>query len=139
MILQQFCVAESNKIVTQDRTQLVTTFNNWSVKMKRVGLYQTQVQKRPSSQTSAPSADLDPLPSPVLVLLDHFSSQTDGLQVSVLLLLLLAAPPLSLCLSQRVDHGHVDIQVVGFLETLPAHQTLKLQICLSLVFGHVVL
>lgn len=91
------------------------------------------------------AADLEPLLSSVLVLLNHLPGQSDGVQVRVrwrlrllLLLLLLAAASLDLGLNQRVDHGHVDVQVVGLLETLPAHQASKLQVSLRLVFGHVV-
>lgn len=120
---------------TLDRSQLVVTLKNRS---RSWFLLNTRSRQLPDSKSQYLSADLDPLLSPVLVLLDHFSGQTDGLQVGILLLLL-AAAPLSLGLSQRVDHGHVDVQVVGFLEALPAHQALKLQVCLSLVFGHVVL
>lgn len=42
-------------------------------------------------------------------------------------------------LGQGVHHGHVNIEVVGLLEALPALVTSKLQLCLRLVFGHVVL
>lgn len=90
---------------------------------------------------SAADLDLDSLLSSVMVLLNHLSGQCDGVQVGVwllLLLLLLAAAFLSLGLSQRVYHGHVDVQVVGLLETLPAHHARELQVGLSLVFGHVV-
>lgn len=42
-------------------------------------------------------------------------------------------------LGQGVHHGHVNIEVVGLLEALPALVTSKLQLRLCLVFGHVVL
>lgn len=77
----------------------------------------------PVPSLCAHTADLDPLLSPVLVLLNHLPSQSDGVQVGeewlLLLLLLLTAASLNLGLSQRVDHGHVDVQVVGLLETFP--------------------
>lgn len=88
--------------------------------------------------TRAADLDLDSLQSSVLVLLDHLPGQSDGVQVGVERLLLLAAASLSLGLSQWVDHRHVDVQVVGLLETFPAHQARKLQVGLCLVFGHVV-
>lgn len=89
--------------------------------------------------TRAANVDLDSLPSSVLVLLNHLPGQSDGVQVGVeRRLLLLTAASLSLGLSQRVDHRHVDVQVVGLLETFPAHQARKLQVGLCLVFGHVV-
>lgn len=69
--------------------------------------------------------------SSVLVLLERLSSETDGL--------LPAGALLDLGQNQRVDHGHVDVQVVGLLEALPAHQTLKVQVGLGLVLGHVIL
>lgn len=111
-----------------------TTASNWSL----------------SHSLSARAADLNGLLSPVLVLLDHFPSQSDCVQVierllwwlllllRLLLLLLLAAVFLSLHLSQWVDHGHVNIQVVGLLETFPTNDTRKLQVSLCLVLGHVV-
>lgn len=53
----------------------------------------------------------------------------------------LRLPPLGflLRLGQGVHHGHVNIEVVGLLEALPALVTSKLQLCLRFVFGHVVL
>ena len=87
--------------------------------------------------TTAADLDLDSLSSSVLVLLNHLPGQRDGVQVRVELLLL-AAASLNLGLSQRVDHGHVDVEVVGLLETFAAHEARKLQVCLCLVFGHVV-
>lgn len=94
----------------------------------------------PVPSLCARTADLDPLLSPVLVLLNHLPSQSDGVQVGEerLLLLLLTASSLNLGLGQRVDHGHVDVQVVGLLETFPTKQASKFQVSLCLVFGHVV-
>lgn len=37
-----------------------------------------------------------------------------------------------------MDHGHVDVEVVGLLKTLPTHDAGKLQVSLCLVFGHVI-
>lgn len=76
--------------------------------------------------------------SSVLVLLNHLPGQSDGVQVGVKRLRLFAAASLNLRLCQRVDHGHVDVQVVSLLETFAAQQTRKLQVGLRLVFGHVV-
>lgn len=86
----------------------------------------------------ARTADLDSLSSSVLVLLNHLPCQSDGLQVGVQRLLLLIAGPLDLGLSQRVDHRHVDVQVVGLLKTFAADQTREIQVGLCFVFGHVV-
>lgn len=46
---------------------------------------------------------------------------------------------LVLGLRQRVDHGHVHIEVVGLLEPPATLVTGKIQLGLSLVFSHVVL
>lgn len=94
----------------------------------------------PSYSSCTRAADLDPAPllSSVLVLLNHLPGQSDGVQVGVKRLRLFGAASLNLRLSQRVDHGHVDVQVVCLLETFAAQQTRKLQVGLRLVFGHVV-
>lgn len=42
-------------------------------------------------------------------------------------------------MNQRVNHGHVDVEVVRLLKTFAAHETGKLQVGLRLVFGHVIL
>lgn len=83
------------------------------------------------------AADLDSLPSPLLVLMRHLAAQRDGLQVVERRLLVAAS--LALHVRQRVHHGHVDVQVVSLLETLLADLTRKLQVGLRLVLGHVVL
>lgn len=38
-----------------------------------------------------------------------------------------------------MHHGHVDIKVMGLFEALSTLVAGKLQLCLSFVFGHVVL
>lgn len=89
----------------------------------------------------------DVLSSSVLLVLHHLPRQRDRGQIRVrrrrrLLLLLLdatTAASRSLSLSQRVDHGHVDVEVVRLLEALPADHALELQVGLGLVLGHVVL
>lgn len=83
------------------------------------------------------AADLDPLRSPLLVLVDHLAAQRDGLQV--IEQLLLAAASLTLHLSQGVHHRHVHVQVVRLLKALLADLARKLQVGLCLVLGHVVL
>lgn len=109
--------------------------------MKKWKLHYSLLELGNSHSLCAHAADLDlgsPLSS-LLVLLNHLPGQSDGVQVRVQRrLLLLAAAFLSLDLSQRVDHGHVDVQVVGLLKTFPANQARKLQVSLRLVFGHVV-
>lgn len=91
-----------------------------------------------SSCAHAADLDLDSVLSSVLVLLNHLSCQSDGVQVGVQWLLLLAAASVSFDLSQRVDHGHVDVQIVGLLKTFTADQARKLQVSFCLVFGHMV-
>lgn len=97
-----------------------------------------------SQQQQVLDLDLVSPSSSVLVLLHHLPGQCDGAQVGVrwrllLLLLLLQAASLSLRLDHRVNHGHVHVEVVSFLESLPAHEAGELQLGLRLVFGHVVL
>lgn len=95
---------------------------------------------REERQTSVGGGLLYPgaarLLSPVLLLLPPLPAQSQCVQLRVGRLL--AAPSLDLGLDQRVHHGHVDVQVVGLLEALPAHQARKVQVRLRLVFGHVV-
>ena len=54
-------------------------------------------------------------------------------------LLLEGDPSQGLPLGQQVDHGHVDVEVVGLLKALAAQDAGKLQIGFGLVLGHVVL
>lgn len=82
------------------------------------------------------AADLDSLPSPLLVLMRRLAAQRDGLQVVERLLL--AAASLTLHVRQRVHHRHVDVQVVSLLEALLANLAGELQVGLRLVLGHVV-
>lgn len=51
---------------------------------------------------------------------------------------LLVASFLHLGLSQRVDHGHVNVEIMGFFKALAAYQAGKLQVSLCLVFSHVI-
>lgn len=88
---------------------------------------------------SLPHSLCGPLLSSVPVLLDQLSGQRDGVQVCVRVCVRLrGSAPRAVGLGQRVNHGHVHVQVVCFLEALLAHQALELQVRLRFVLGHVV-
>lgn len=112
--------------------------NNKDKSLSSIGMlsYLLQAMSKTSHTSCPQAADLDPLPSPFLVLMGHLTGQRDGLQV--IQRLLLAAASLALHLSQWVHHRHVHVQVVGLLKTFLANLARKLQVCLCLVLGHVV-
>lgn len=83
---------------------------------------------RPAAGSSGP----DPRPSSVLVLRDQLSGEADGLQANR------AGLP-GLGQNRRVDHGHVDVEVVGLLKALAAGPALEGQVGLGFVLGHVIL
>lgn len=70
--------------------------------------------------------------SPVLVLLG------DCVQVLQRLLLLPLRVGARLALSQRVDHGHVHVEVVRLLKAFLANEAREFQVCFRLVLRHVV-
>ncbi|KAG7231068.1 hypothetical protein INR49_025098, partial [Caranx melampygus] len=89
--------------------------------------YAKQLLLRIISQTSAAALSSSQLRQLESQCADLDPEVAAALSVSVLLLLLLAAASLSIHLSQWVDHGHVDIEVVGLLKTLPTYHTRELQ------------